>query len=184
MGLSTTEPPTMRESGCSEVEARVAALLSVLDEDIRHVEATLLRLDRLRGLLIKRDDGALEVLLEEIRQEGETYGTTERRRQEIRRDLAADLGCEERDLTLSVLLTRLTKDRRAAMEERQTRLKTLIGRLKREHTLTTLLITDCARFNRALLQVFFGPAVKTGTMYSPAGVAKHATGTALLNMQF
>ena len=38
------------------VETKVEALLDVLDQDIRHIEATLSRLDVLRTLLIKRDD--------------------------------------------------------------------------------------------------------------------------------
>jgi hypothetical protein len=164
--------------------ARVAALLDVLDEDLRHVEATLLRLDALRALLIKRDDGALQKLLEEIHEQGQAYAATECRRQGLRRELAADLGLPESDLTLSGLLTRLAGQDRASVAERQTRLKGLIARLKREHALTSLLIADCARFNRSLLRVFLGPAGKTGTTYSPTGVARHPTGMALLNMQF
>jgi len=167
-----------------EADARVTALLDVLDEDIRHVEATLLRLDALRGLLIKRDDAALQKLLEEIHQQGERYAATECRRQDLRRELAGDLGCSEGELTLSKLLGQVAGHDRAALTERQTRLKTLIARLKREHTLTALLISDCAKFNRAVLQIFLGPAGKMGTLYSANGAAKHSTGTALLNLQF
>jgi hypothetical protein len=183
MALSTMEGDPTRDGGGMGHRARVVALLGVLDEDIRHVETTLLRLDTLRGLLIKRDDGALEKLLEEIHRQSETYAATERRRLELRRELAADLGCPERDLTVSELLTRLTGPDRAALAERQMRLKILIAQLKREHALTSLLISDCAKFNRSLLRVFFGPAGKTGTTYSPTGAAQHPTGVALLNMQ-
>jgi hypothetical protein len=184
MALPTMEGDLTRDGQGAGYQARVAALLGVLDEDIRHVEAALLRLDALRGLLIKRDDGALEKLLEEIHRQSETYAATECRRQELRRGLAADLGCTERDLTVSELLTHLTGPDRTALAQRQTRLKVLIAQLKREHALTSLLISDCAKFNRSLLRVFFGPAGKAGTTYSPTGVAKHPTGTALLNMQF
>jgi hypothetical protein len=184
MVLPTTKRDPHRDGPDLGRQARVAALLDVLDEDIRHVEATLLRLDKLRGLLIKRDDASLEKLLEEIHREGETYAATERRRQELRRELAADLGCTEKDLTVSDLLTRLTGEGRAALAQRQMRLKVLIAQLKREHTLTNLLIADCAKFNRSLLRVFFGPAGKAGVTYSPTGAARHPTGTALLNMQF
>jgi hypothetical protein len=71
-----------------------------------------------------------------------------------------------------------------ALAERQTRLKVLIAQLKREHALTSLLIADCAKFNRSLLRVFFGPAGKAGTTYNAAGAAQHPTGAALVNMQF
>jgi hypothetical protein len=183
MASPTTKGNTSRQGPGLEGPARVAALVDVLDEDIRHVEATLVQLDTLRGLLIKRDDRALETLLEEIHMRGEAYAATEYRRQELRRELAAELGRSEKDLTLSELLAQLTGPDRTALAERQKRLKVLIGQLKREHTLTSLLISDCAKFNRSLLHVFFGPAGKTGTMYSSTGAAQHPIGTALLNMR-
>lgn len=184
MALPTMERNLQPASPRCDAEARVAALLDVLDEDIRHVEASLVRLDTLRGLLIKRDEEALGKLLEEIRGQGEAYVATEGRRQELRQSLANDLGWKEKELTLTNLLTQVTGDLRTALVERQTRLKSLIIRLKREHTLTALLILDCRRFNRALLQVFLGPAGKAGTTYSPTGTVKHPTGTMLLNMRF
>ncbi len=166
------------------IQTRVTALLGVLDEDIQHIEATLLRLDLLRGLLIKRDDKALEKLLEEIHTQGETYAATENKRQELRHELARALGFPGRDLTLSELRTRVAGQDGVALAERQTRLKALVARLKREHKVTALLIGDCARFNRSLLRIFFGPTARTGPTYSAAGVVRHPTGTAVLNMQF
>jgi len=47
------------ESTMPGIEAKVDELLAVLDEDIRHVRASLLRLDELRSLVIKRDQAAL-----------------------------------------------------------------------------------------------------------------------------
>lgn len=180
--------PTMDGGiGCdvspSGFRTRVAALLEVLDDDVRHVEASLLRLDTLRKLLIKRDDGALQKLLQEIHEQGEPYAVTEHRRQELRHALAADLGCSRNDLTLSDLAAHLDGQDRSAVAQRQTRLKILIAQLKREHVLTSLLIADCARFNRSLLRVFFGPTGQTSTTYSPSGAARHVMGMTLLNMQ-
>jgi len=184
MALPTTNGDAKREGLRSEVQVQATALMEVLDEDIRHVEATLSRLDALRGLLIKRDDQGLERLLEEIRREGETYVVTERRRQELRQHLARLLGWKDRELTISSLLKWVTGDLAAALAQRQMSLRTLVDRLKREHTLTALLLSDCRRFNRSLLHVFLGPAGKMGTTYSPSGAAQQPTGTALLNAQF
>jgi len=167
-----------------DIQTQVTALLDVLDEDIRHVEDTLVRLDTLRELLIKRDNDALEKLLVETRKQSENYVATELRRQGVRRDLAKELGWTERDLTVTKLLPHVAEPLAGALTERQTRLKALISRLKREHTLTAMLILDCRRFNRSLLDVFLGPAAKTGAVYSPTGSVRPPTGTALLNMQF
>lgn len=166
------------------IQTRVTALLGVLDEDIGHIEATLLRLDQLRKLLIKRDDKSLEQLLEEIQTQGETYAATESKRQELRHEMAMVLGFQDRDLTLSELVACVGGPDGTALAERQTRLKSLVARLKREHKVTTLLIADCARFNRSLLRVFFGPTARTGPTYSATGTVRHPTGTAVLNMRF
>jgi hypothetical protein len=164
-------------------EARVAALLDVLDEDIRHLESTISRLDTLRSLLIKRDNAALEKLLEDIRRQADAHGANERKRQQLRRDLAVDLGCAEGDLTLSMLQGKLTGAAGAAVADRQVRLQSLAAQLRREYTLTVLLLRDCTRFNRSLLRAFLGSAGRGGTTYSPAGVEQHPTGAALMSME-
>jgi len=184
MGLPTSDRSVANVTLPPGARARVAELLDVLDEEIRHVEATLLWLDALRTLLIKRDDRALETLLAEIQRQGEAHAATELRREQLRGDLAADLGWSRHELTLSGLLTRLAEPTRSHLAERQRRLKVLIAQLRREHTLTNVLLADCASFNRSLLRAFFGPACRTGTTYGPAGATKPSTGMSLLNMQF
>ena len=184
MALRKMKRDPRREGPRPEIHAQVAALLDVLDEDIQHVEASLARLDTLRKLLIKRDDVALGALLEEIRGQGESRPAVDRRRQELRRELASSLGWQENEVTVTNLLDHVTEDLGATLAERQKRLQNLIVRLKREHTLTAMLILDCRRFNRSLLQVFFGPAGQTGTTYNATGAARHPTGTTMLNMQF
>lgn len=174
------------------LETRIAALLDVLEADIRHLEYTLARLDTLRSLLIKREEAALHQLLEEIRRQAEAYEANEQERQQLRRDLAADLGCRESDLTLSTLQRELNGPSRraaqtrygAALAQRQARLRSLAAQLKREYTLTVLLVRDCVRFNRSLLQAFLGTGGRGGATYSPSGAAKQEISTILMSMQF
>ncbi|MCU0914470.1 MAG: flagellar protein FlgN [Planctomycetes bacterium] len=173
------------------MDNQVAELLEVLDADIRHLEDTLTRLDRLRCLLVKREDSALEGLLEEIRGQSQTCQTNEQRRQGLRRELAAALGCSCGELTLSKLRQVLAApagsetQRRwgMALAQRQSRLRTLTAQLTREHTLTVLLIRDCTRFNRSLLRLFFESGGRGGTMYRPNGTAQHQTSVSLMSMQ-
>jgi hypothetical protein len=167
----------------SAVEMKVARLLAVLDEDVRHLETTLGQLDTLRGLLIKRDDAALDQLLGEIRGQTETYGQNEQLRQTLRADLALTLGCEIDRLTLSKLQSMLPEPQRAALAERQKRLRSLITDLKREYTLTAVLVSDCARFNRTLVRTFFGSASQAGVTYNPSGQARQQTNATLMSLQ-
>lgn len=165
------------------MDTRIDVLLEVLDRDIRHIETTLSRLDTLRTLLVKRDDGRLERLLDDIRRQAERYSANEQERQALRRDLAAALGCGESELTLSKLGSHLSQRHRAAMAERQGRLKSLVARLRHEYTLTSALISDCARFNRALVQVLFGSSGNGTMTYGASGATKHRTDAALMSLR-
>ncbi len=167
----------------SVVEMNVERLLAVLDADIRHLETTLVQLDTLRGLLIKRDDTALELLLGEIRGRTEAYAANEQTRQRLRGDLALALGCDAGRLTLSGLQSMLPEPQRAAMASRQKKLKSLIEELRREHMLTVALVSDCTRFNRTLVRTLFGAGSQAGVLYNPSGQARQQTNTTLMSLQ-
>jgi hypothetical protein len=167
----------------SVVETKVERLLAALDGDIRHLETTLAQLDALRGLLIKRDDGALARLLTEIRSRTEAYAENEQTRQMLRADLAMALGCGAGRLTLSKLQSMVPEPQRASVATRQERLSSLIAELKREYMLTVALVSDCARFNRTLMRTFFGVCSQTGVLYSPSGQMRQPTTTTLMSLQ-
>ncbi len=167
----------------STTERKTTALLEVLDEDIRHVESVLLRLDTLRTLLIRREDAALEQLLGDLRQESDVYRRNEQKRQQLRCDLAAELGCTEGELTLSALQSHLAGWTRDAVADRQTRLRSLTAQLKHQYTLTVLLLRDCTRLNRSLLRAFFGSGGRGRTSYSATGAEKRPTPEALISME-
>jgi hypothetical protein len=165
-------------------QVTIAALLEVLDEDIRHVESTLSRLNVLRSLLIKREDAALQKLLDEVRGQAEAYQANEFKREQLRQDLAADLGCAASALTLSKLAGALAGQAvGVALAERQVRLRTLTAQLKREHAQTVLLVRDCIRFNRSLLHVFLG-STGGGATYGATGAAKNEINGTLMSMTF
>jgi thiamine pyrophosphate-dependent acetolactate synthase large subunit-like protein len=167
----------------SVVEMKVERLLAVLDEDVRHLETTLAQLDALRGLLVKRDDAALDQLLGEIRGRTEVYAANEQMRQALRADLALALGCDLSRLTLSKLQSMLPDRHRAALAARQKKLASLIAELKREYALTAVLVSDCARFNRTLVRTLFGAASQVCVTYSPSGQARQPTNATLMSLQ-
>ncbi len=168
----------------ARMDSKVDALVAALDEDIRHTESTLSQLDALRGLIIKRDDAALEELLHGLKQEAESRAAAARRREAIRKDLADEMGCDLGAMTLSALKDALSGPRQQAVADRQTRLRSLIDRLKREYTLTSALVADCARFNRSLMRAFFGLDAKGQTTYSARGAARHQADAALVNLHY
>jgi hypothetical protein len=165
------------------VETKVDALVAVLDEDIQHAETTVELLDALRRLLIKRDDAGLELLLRDLRNRAQSYGGIEERRQRRRQELAEALGYNVSEMTLSVLRRRLSGPRRAAVADRQMQLRLWLGRLKREYVLTQRLVADCARFNRSLMDVFFGVDNRSRTTYGATGAVKHQAGMGMVSLQ-
>jgi hypothetical protein len=166
----------------SALEELVEPLLHALDKDIRDIEATVSRLETLRGLLVSRDDEGLNQLLDEVQSQFETRTANERRRQEIRDALAHHLGCARAELTLSRLCRELPASLRESLKARQDRLRALVADLRREYGLTALLVADCARFNRSLMRAIFGLGDKGCTTYARSGMAQTPGDPELLSL--
>jgi hypothetical protein len=141
-------------------------------------------------LLIRRENAALEQLLSEIHQQADAYRRSSKNDSSFGR--ALDLGCTEGELTLSRLRKELTAptgseaQRRlaGAVADRQARLRSLAAQVRREHSLTALLLREAARFNQSLLRIFLGSAGRGCATYSPTGTAHRDAGAALMSIQF
>ena len=167
-----------------EIEDKVDELLAVLDKDSRYIQESLLKLNELRSLVVKRDDAALGKLLESIQTESDSYRSHELKRQSIRKDLANALGCNLKQMTLSTLEASLPKEKKAQVTQRKTELKSLIKELRKEHLSTTLLLSGCARFNNLLLKSIFDLGKTEVVYYDSNGTTRRQTDTAFVNLQF
>jgi flagellar biosynthesis/type III secretory pathway chaperone len=172
----------LEDSGLQEkFSNKVNELLAVLDKDIQHIQDIISWLNELRSLVIERNNPALSRLLESIRAEAANYAATELERRSIREDLANALGSKPEQITLSLLETILSKEKKAQVTERKTKLRSLIRELRSEHLRTVLLLTDCARFTRQLLEALFDLGKRGTVYYRPNGVSKMQIDTALVN---
>ena len=163
---------------------KVDELLIILDKDSKHVQESLSRLNELRSLVVKRDDAALGKLLERIHSESDSYRSHELKRQSIRKELATALDCNLEQMTLSRLEEVLPEEKKAQVTERKDKLRLLAGELKKEYLSTTMLLSDCARFNSLLLKSIFDLG-KTGMVYyNSSGAAKRQTDAAFVNLEF
>ncbi len=166
-----------------EIEDKIDELLVVLDEDIRHIEESLLLLNELRGFVVKRDETSLGKLLESIRAESDSYGKNELQRESIRKELAAVLGCSIEQMTLSGLEEVLGEDKKARITERKSKLKLLTEELRKEYSSTVLLLVDCARFNSLLLKSIFDFGNSPTVYYNADGSTKRQRDTAFVNLR-
>ncbi len=139
----------------NKLENLVEELLGVLDADIGHVGVMLERMDQLRTAVIKRDETFLRDLLEAIHGESQVHEAIESGRDDICRRLAKIMGCGEKQVNLSLLCENLEPAIRRSVAEKQSELKPLVEKLKREQVLTSMLLKECARLNNMMLRGIF-----------------------------
>ncbi len=163
---------------------RVQDLLDVLSQDIEHVEQSLIYLDSLRSMLIKRDEAGLSALLQRIRTETDTQDSLEIERQSIRHELAQLLDLDFAALTLSRLASLLPEQLGQRVSHKRKRLRTLMERLSQEHLSTAWLLKDFQRFNQALFHAIFNNSKGKTLTYGANGQRKQQSHHNLMNMQF
>jgi hypothetical protein len=167
----------------SGIEEKVDELLACLEKDAQRVQESMSQLNELRRLVIKRDDVALGKLLETIQAESDRYRTQESQRQSIRKELAAVLGCDAGQMTLSALEKSLSRAKADQVSRMKARLKSLIQELRKEYLSTVLLLSECSRLNDMLLKSIFNLGGTGGMYYNASGVTRRQTGVTFVNLQ-
>ena len=167
-------------------EEKINELLSILDKDIGHIHCTLSRLNELRGLVIKRDEGALAELLESIRIEAEDYSSNESERQSVCNSLARLLGCSLEQMTLSRLIDALPADVGELVNERRMNLCELIEELKKELR-QQYTFQDIVSKNHAIQEIFqilpdIAESDSTVLLQGPSGSGKELFAKAIHNL--
>lgn len=168
----------------TEVISLVDELISCLDKDIEHLEKVLSNLDEMRTLVIKRDDSSLTRLLEDIKSQTEAYRRQENRRESVRAKLAESLNQKYENVTLSRLETVCGGETLQALTRRRNRLRILAEKVSKEYVSTSLLLAECARFNRELLQSILELGRKEPGTYSSDGSTKRGLNNAFFDFQF
>jgi len=166
-----------------KIEDKVNQLLAVLDKDIQNIQCNLSRLNELRGYVVKKDETSLRILLANIQAESNNYKENELTRRQLREELANAMDCSFEQMTLSRLEVELSGDTRNEVTQRKTQLKTLASKLKKEHSSTLTLLSDCARFNRMLLKNILELGSKGPLTYGPRGLTERSGNSAFMNTQ-
>lgn len=172
------------KAAATTIENNVDELLAVLDEDIRHIHDSLLQLNELRSAVIKRDDAALNRLLGTARAKAGSYAANESKRQILRKDLANALGCNVEQMTLTRLESRLPIEKKAQIANKKAELRRLTDELKKEHLSTSILLSECARFNSLLLRSIFDLGKTRTVTYRANGAANRQMDGTFVNLRF
>lgn len=171
-------------SSVFDIDLQVDELLKCTEADAQRLQNSLSLLDDLRKLVIKRDEAGLHRLLKAIQALPKGGADIQAQREATRRRLAEMLGWEIRETTLSRLETVVSEPRRHAIAERKAQLMSLTMSLRTEYSRTAILLSECARFNRLLLDNILQSGRITGVTYTSDGSKKQQSQTAFVDMHF
>ncbi len=169
-------------STAETVRTLLADLTALLDEETALLELRRRQLSDLGVAIVAADDEALGALLEEMEQAQVVQMAADRRLRNLRGALAGALGCRPEDIRLSGLIERLSGEQRAGLAARRQRLRRLADDVRREHIRAAMLLVECARINRELMNGLF-PHSKPVTTYSTGGPVSWRLDTGLLDTE-
>jgi hypothetical protein len=167
-----------------EIKIKVDQLLIVLDGQTQHIRTNLERLNELRALVVKRDETSLKKLLNVIQSESGGFRDSELKREQLRAELASIFGCDLKQMTLTRLADELSGEKRDKVIETRTALQALGQKLKNEYLSTMMLLSECARFNRTLLNNILNLGQTGNVTYNSNGSTDRRGRTAFVNLQF
>ena len=170
-------------AAAASIEDKVDRLLACLDQDARHMQESLLHLNEMRRLVIKRDEAALGKLLEGIQAGAGPCRDHELKRKSIRKELAETLGCDTGQMTLSAIQECLPQAKKDRVTRMKAKLRSLSAELRKEYLSTALLLSECARFNNLLLKGIFDLGKTESIHYNANGETKRQIDTAFVNLQ-
>jgi hypothetical protein len=174
---------TNMKAETASIEEKVDRLLVCLDKDVQYMQESLLQLNEMRRLVIKRDEAALGKLLLSIQADAGLYRQHELGRKAIRKELADFLGYGIEQVTLSALRASVPEEKKEQLTQMKEKLRALCVELKKEYLSTALLLAECARFNKLLLNGIFNLGQAESVHYNSNGATKRQIDMAFVNLQ-
>ncbi|MHC4561714.1 MAG: flagellar export chaperone FlgN [Planctomycetota bacterium] len=164
-------------------DALLAEMVTLLDEEIRLMEQRLAQMDATRRAIVRRDDDALDTLLREAEDIQDAQTATDIKLRVVRQTLAEAFGCRMGDMKLSWLLERLSDQQRPQIEYRRQQIILLAEQLRQRHLETALLLSECARINRLVLESLF-PETDNVQTYGTRGQTAWQMEAGLVDTEF
>ena len=153
---------------CPVTIAQVRGLEGLLDEEAALLVLRHSQLGSLCSAIIERDESAVERILDQIEQAQQLQTISDQKVAALRDELACQLGVDAASLRLSVLIEMLPPYCQAGVLTKRRRVLDLAERFGVQHMRTVMLLSECARINRLLLEGLF-PRCQAVTTYSAGG---------------
>ncbi len=151
-----------------ETQSLVDGLMAALDEELAVLDVKCLHLEELSAVLVARDDDGTEKLMAQMES-----GETDQRRADVHlgqagEALAESLGLSWGSARLSDLIPLLEPEVGRLIQAKRQQLIDGASRLRRRHLETAMLLGECMRINRTLLEAF-KPSCQSVVTYGAKG---------------
>lgn len=157
-----------------------AELFAFLDDSVLSMQQMLDKLNELRAAVIRRDQNALQRMSDQTPEMAVLRDDMQRRQQQLCRAFAEPLNCPTEKINLSYLTLFLESSKANELKTKQRLLQELVSRLSRERRATEMLLRECEKMNRMMLDGMIGGANQTCT-YGTAGRVQRQLHCAILN---
>jgi hypothetical protein len=147
-------------------------LFSFLDDSVLSVRQMLDKLNELRAAVVRRDQDTLQQMSDQMPEMTILQDGMQRRQRQICQAFAGPLNCPPEKINVSYLSLFLESSKAGELKTKQRLLQELVGRLSRERLATQLLLRECERLNRMILDGFVGKSNQTCTYGSGGRVQR------------
>ncbi|RPI61752.1 MAG: hypothetical protein EHM48_05140, partial [Planctomycetaceae bacterium] len=128
-----------------------------------------LQLANLYAAILERDNAAMETILEQMEHSQRHQIVLDGRMAQVRAAVAVEMGTPADTTRLATIIDALPAEQAAMVATRRSKIIELAERLRRQHMQTAMLLRECSRVNRMMLESLMsggGPALTT---YGAAG---------------
>ncbi len=165
--------PDTAGSGAADSPARLAPemlqrLTDSLDRQIDLLGRREAELDALSESIIANDNDRMEQVLDDMARSRQCQEQADAQFQAARDELAGSLGWPAGKTRLERLLGVVGQSDRRLLAQRRRQVTGLAERIRRKHRQTSVLLAECARINRLLIECIVGPDRRV-TVYGQRG---------------
>ena len=169
-------------ASASGIRALAGELVGVLDEEIALLVLRRSQLEALADAFVKRDDGVLERLLDEMERTRQLQADTDEKLRGIRGEFAAALGRDPAEVKLAGVIEHLPRDLRTEVAGRRHKVVDLVREVRRGHLQASMQLLECMRINGMLLDGLFGHRSSV-TTYDARGADPWRDGAGLVDAE-
>jgi hypothetical protein len=170
----------MNQASQKLVDELTEELFVFLDDSVLSMQHMLGKLTELRAAVIRRDENSLRRMFDEMPELTAWRDGIQQRQRQLCAAFAVPLNCQAEKINISYLTLFLDPLKGEELKIKQHLLGELVSRLSREQKATELLLHECERLNRMILDGFVGKANQTFT-YGSAGRIRREMHCAIMN---